>query len=85
MNNKYQRINSQEELDELLSTLNGGPLDCFVQLNFGFRSSKSITVSDTSDYWVYNEIDDSEENIKHSQLMKSFIGEAISKGALYKY
>lgn len=85
MNNKYQRINSQEELDELLDTLNGGPLDCFVQLNFGFRSSKSITKNDTNDYRIYNEIDDSEEIKKHSQLMKSFIGEAISKGALYKY
>ena len=82
---KYQKINSQEELDELLEKLDGSPLECFVQLNFGIRSSKQITMNDTGDYWIYNEIDDSEENVKHSQLMKSFIGEAISKGALYKY
>lgn len=82
---KYQKINSQEELDKLLEKLDGSPLECFVQLNFGIRSSKQITMSDTGDYWVYNEVDDSEENVKHSQLMKSFIGEAISKGALYKY
>ncbi len=85
MENRYQKINSQEELDEILYKLDGDPLDCFVILNFGIRSSKQITLTDTGDYWVYNEVDDSEENIKHSQLMKSFIGEAISKGALYKY
>lgn len=86
MNNKYQRINSQEELDEVLENLNeDSVLDCFVQLNFGIRSSKAISRDDNGDYWVYNEVDDSEENIKHSQLMKTFIGEAISKGVLYKY
>lgn len=85
MSNKYQRINSQEELDELLGKLDGNPLDCFVQLNFGIRSSKAISRDDNGDYWIYNEVDDSEESIKHSQLMKTFIGEAISKGALYKY
>ena len=84
MNNKYQKINSQEELDNLFKETDG-PVECFVQLNFGIRSSKQISMDDNGDYWVYNEIDDSEENIKHSQLMKTFIGEAISKGALYKY
>ncbi len=85
MNNKYQRINSQEELDELLGQTPGMALDCFVLLNFGIRSSKEIGRDDSGDYWVYNEVDDSDECIKHGQLMKSFIGEAISKGALYKY
>lgn len=83
MEYEYLRINSQEELDELLKEEE--TIDCFVQLNFGLRSSKEISKDDTGDYWVYNAVDDSEENIKHSQLMKTFIGEAISKGALYKY
>ena len=86
MRKQPQRIETQEQLDKLLRKRNSEyPLGCFIQLNFGIRSSKQITMNDTGDYWIYNEIDDSEENVKHSQLMKSFIGEAISKGALYKY
>lgn len=80
---KFQKINSQEKLDELLEE--GDVIDCFVQLNFGLRSSKQISRNDKGDYCIYNEIDDSEEVIKHSQLMKHFLGEAISKSALYKY
>ena len=49
------------------------------------RSSKEISLNENNDYHIYNEIDDSEEIIVHSQLMSSFIGEAINKGALYKY
>ena len=58
MNNKYQKINSQEELDNLLKETDG-LVECFVQLNFGIRSSKQISMDDNGDYWVYNEIDDS--------------------------
>lgn len=85
-NQRPQRINSQQELDELIKKVEGGyPLECFVLLNFGIRSSKDISLNENNDYHVYNESDDSEETIIHSQLMSSFIGEAISKGALYKY
>lgn len=80
---KFQKIDSQEKLDELLKKED--VIDCFVQLNFGLRSSKQISQNDKGDYCIYNEIDDSEETIKHSQLMKHFLGEAISKSALYKY
>lgn len=79
-----QRINSQEELDKRIKESKAKLLDCFVQLNFGLRSSKEISISETGDYWVYNAVDDSEETIKHEDLMKTFIGEAISKGALYE-
>lgn len=83
MEYKYQKIDSQEKLDKLLKKED--VIDCFVQLNFGLRSSKQISRNDKGDYCIYNEIDDSEEVIKHSQLMKHFLGEAISKSALYKY
>lgn len=80
------KINSQKELDDLIKKVKGDyPLECFVLLNFGLRSSKDISLNENNDYCVYNSIDDSEETIVHSQLMSSFIGEAISKGALYKY
>lgn len=85
-NPRPQKINSQKELDDLIRKVEGGyPLECFVLLNFGIRSSKDISLNENNDYQVYNEIDDSEETIVHSQLMSSFIGKAISKGALYKY
>ena len=80
------RIKSQSELDELIKGIKQDyPLECFVQLNFGLRSSKFISLNENGDYYVYNECDDSEEIINHGALMTSFIGEAISKGALYKY
>lgn len=85
-NQSPQKINSQKELDDLIKNVKGRyPLECFVLLNFGARSSKDISLNENNDYHIYNEIDDSEENIVHSQLMSTFIGEAISKGALYKY
>lgn len=85
-NQRPQKINSQKELDDLIRKVEGGyPLECFVLLNFGIRSSKEISLNENNDYLVYNEIDDSEETIVHSKLMSSFIGKAISKGALYKY
>lgn len=81
-----QKINTQKELDDLIKNVKGGyPLECFILLNFGIRSSKEISLNENNDYNIYNEIDDSEETIVHSQLMSSFIGKAISKGALYKY
>lgn len=87
MKNQHpQKINSQKELDDLIKNVKGSyPLECFILLNFGIRSSKEISLNENNDYNIYNEIDDSEETIVHSQLMSSFIGEAISKGALYKY
>lgn len=86
MKNHPQKISSQKELDDLIRKVEGGyPLGCFVLLNFGIRSSKDISLNENNDYHIYNEIDDSEEIIVHSQLINTFIGEAINKGALYKY
>lgn len=85
-NQRPQKINSQKELDDLIKNVKGCyPLECFVLLNFGLRSSKDISLNENNDYHIYNEADDSEETIVHSQLMSSFIGEVISKGALYKH
>lgn len=83
---KLIQIKTQEELDNLIKKQKEGyPLECFVQLNFGIRSSKFISLDENNDYYIYNECDDSEEKIPHNNLMAAFIGEAITKGALYKY
>ena len=79
------KILSQKQLDRLIEKNPDRSLDCFVILNYGLRSSKSITF-DGDSYYIYNEINDSENIIKHNKLMDSFpIGEAIKKGALYTY
>lgn len=83
------QIKSQEQLDNLImQNINKGEgmLDCFVLLNGGLRSSKSITFSGNDSYEVLNEIDDTTEIIEHNKLISSFpIGEAIQKGAFYAY
>ena len=79
------KILSQKQLDRLIEKNSDRSLDCFVLLNYGLRSSKSITF-DGNSYYIYNEIDDSGDIVKHNKLMDSFpIGEAIKKGALYTY
>ena len=82
----YHKILSQEQLDGLINSSEDGVLGCFVMLNGGAMSSKSITLEEDDSYFIINEIDDTEENIPHDKLMDSFpIGEAIKKGALYEY
>ena len=79
------KILSQKQLDRLIEKDSDRSLDCFVLLNYNLRSSKSITF-DGDNYYIYNEIDDTEDIIKHDKLMDSFpIGEAIKKGVLYSY
>ena len=81
------KILSQEQLDELIYSSEDEDeiFECFIMLNGGLRSSKSITF-DGNSYYIYNEIDDTEETIPHDKLMDSSpIGEAIKKGVLYAY
>ena len=54
----YTRVINQEELDGWLGKLKDNQtLYCFVQLNFGLRSSKDISFTKDEDYFVFNEID----------------------------
>lgn len=86
-NQKPQRINSQQELNTFLKEKkkNDAYLECFILLNYGLRSSLNIYLMDNGNYDVIDECDGSEEEIKPSELMESFIGKAISKGVFYKY
>ena len=79
------KILSQKQLDRLIEKNPDRSLECFILLNYNLRSSKSITF-DGDNYYIYNEIDDTEDIVKHDKLMDSFpIGDAIKKGALYAY
>lgn len=87
-NQRSQRINSQQELDKLLKEKKekfDAFLECFILLNYGLRSSLDIYLMDNGDYDVIDECDGSEEVIRHDDFARSYIGEAIQKGALYKY
>ncbi len=79
---KDRRIKTIEQLKELAK--NG--LDCFILLNGGLRSSKHIRYyPDDNSFYVFNLIDDSEQELTEIQILNSDytnIGEAMKKGAL---
>ena len=79
-----RRIKTIEQLKELAK--NG--LDCFILLNGGLRSSKHVRYyPDDNSFYVFNLIDDSEQELTEDQILDSGysnIGEAMKKGALIK-
>lgn len=79
----YKLIESVEQLKQLATDR----CECFIALNGGLRSSKTIDWDpDEKTFWVLNEIDDSEQELTEDQLYtESNIGEAIDKHALYQY
>ena len=81
-----QRITSIKQLDFLLEKLE--QVDCFIRLNGGIRSSKSIWKQEDGVYTILNEIDDSEVNLIKYDLFdnqKTLVGEAMKKGSLFLY
>ncbi len=77
----YTKITSIEHLKELT---NGKQDEFFILLNGNFRSSKTIEYID-NEFHILHQIDDSDETITELELSKSFIAEAIEKGAFYLY
>ena len=56
---------------------------CRVCLNGGFDSWKNISFDGDHSWWVFNEIDETEdEYASDEELMNSIIGEAINKNSL---
>ena len=82
----FTRVNS---LDELKQMCNGVTKDFFIQLNFGIRSSKSISYNkDTDTFYILNEIDDTEQELNSQTIMDeeyTNIGKAITLGSFYAY
>ena len=82
----FTRVNS---LDELKQMCDGVSKDFFIQLNFGFRSSKNISYNnDTDTFYIINEIDDTEQELNSKTIMDddyTNIGKAITFGAFYAY
>lgn len=80
-----KRIKNLEQLRELAKEVDG--VECYIQLNFGLRSSKQISYNGGDELWtVYNENDDSEQTCTDETLeTDTNIIEALDKGALYMY
>lgn len=73
-------------MEELKEKALNNNLECFILLNFGFRSSKVISYYEDGTFIIFNEIDGSEEELTETELDRvTFIPEAIKKGALYLY
>lgn len=80
-----KRIETQKELDRVLKSA-GEPVEFFIRLTGGLRSSKLISLDEKGNYYILNEIDDSEDYVEHDELMRStHVGEAIGKGAFYQW
>ena len=82
----FTRVNS---LDELKQMCNGVTKDFFIQLNFGIRSSKTISYNkDTDTFYILNEIDGTEQELNSQTIMDeeyTNIGKAITLGSFYAY
>jgi hypothetical protein len=83
-----KRITSIKELKKEATTQNGDYADFFITLNYGAKSSKRILYHpETNTFDIINEIDYSyQDDLSEEDLAnETFIVEAISKRALFKY
>lgn len=86
---RTRKITRVKSLDELKQICDGRMRDFFIQLNFGIRSTKSISYDRSTDkFYIVNIIDDSEQELNSKEIMddkNSYIGKAIEFGAFYQY
>ena len=78
-----KQINS---IEELIDEINSGKHDFFID-NGLFRSSKYIEYDDDT-FYIYNEIDDTEQTLTTKELFNdnyTNIGVAINNGTFYAY
>lgn len=77
------KVESIEHLNELCKNSKS---EFFMKLG-PFRSSKHIEYNPKNNtWWIYNEIDDTEEELDDKELLNNTnIGDAIKKGVFYCY
>lgn len=81
-----QKINNIEQLEYLLEK--SEQVECFISLNSGIRSSKTIWKQEDGEYTILNEIGDSVVHLTKDELFdkqKTLVGEAMKKGSLFLY
>ena len=80
---KFVKIISVDMLKELSThTL----IECFIELNKGLRSSKTVFYdAEEEKFYITNNIDDTEQVLTEEELFtESNIGEAIIKGCFWQ-
>ena len=83
MKTKYEKVKSLDHLKKMAGT--DGPVDVFILLNFGLRSTKEV---EWNDGWtIWHSISDTMLEYKTDKELKKseeFFIEAINKGAVWK-
>lgn len=82
------KVENLSQFKSLSSSENGDFIDFFVLLGGGIaRSSKRVIYhSDIDEFYIINEIDESYQEVKTSDLSsETILIEAIQKGALFKF
>ena len=84
----YSKLNMPyKQVPDLDALKTGSPIDCFIQLNFGVLSRKTITWSEKSkQFYVWNHIDDTDIRLSEEEIMDervTNVGRALKLGALY--
>ena len=78
-----------KDIEHLKKMIEEGTHDFFIQLNFGFRSSKMIDYSpETDKFYIVNEIDGTKQRLNSRNLFNqryTNIGYAITMGSLFSY
>ena len=81
---KVLQVKSLRHLKKILS---GGAGEFFIALNYGCKSSKTVSYDKKSKvFYVTNWIDGTEQELSSKQIMRTGwtnIGRAIKKGAFY--
>ena len=80
-----KKIESIKQLKNLAQREKG--CDCFIALNGGLRSSKYIKF-ENGIFYIFNEIDDTEQELTEDELQNvsiTNIGKAINLKSLYLY
>lgn len=78
----YKRV---KDLQELKHKSSDRCISCFIQLNFGLRSSKDIEYNNSTNTWyIYNYIDDSEQSLTDIELEEDTnIVKALNNNSLF--
>jgi len=82
------KVKSLEHLKQLLDANGEDPLDCYILLNGGFSSSKTLSYDGDKTFFILNEIDDTEQELTEEELFDrnhTNIGYAIENGAFFVY
>jgi len=76
-----------KDIKELKEIAKDEYIDCFIKLNGGIRYSKDIQFAEGK-FYVFNSIDGTDDELTEEQLFDidySDVGDALNKGALFRY